>query len=388
MCRGQNEWLTVERAADLSRQLRQLIRDVGLDARIRISLPGGGLTMRGYPRMLEDLVRKGAEFDAVEVPLKYTIKPILKTIDMLSLKDLQDATEEQYAHALAMLAFLRIGLRGISRDDVPIFLKLSVDNLIPHIMAVLLLAPKARRLRNLVKGLKAKQLEPWIKKQQQKYSDWPFTPDLIFEALEEGADAVVLFDSEKMPVFLPDPSRPESAYIPAAEGGYSIQGGAVAGKAIAKDTLKYTFEIARSLTECGIDSASRIVSSGGCDSGLDVVSRLSLGASSVEMCTVLLKEGAAGLVRVLRELDAQLSSFGRPWQELCALAQKKQVVGEIYLDLEFQRNVDKCECDECAAICWRSGDSAKRLRTWPPSGCIRCASCLTLCHNGGLASPN
>ena len=384
ICRGQHTSLGLDKAAEITKNLRKWFKYKKCDVSIKISLEAKVLPT-AHINQLEKLNELGAEFDGVELALKYPYKLIQKKYegdDPLDLNVIRNTTIEQYGTALFILGCIRIGLERIGKKNLPIFLKLSMDNLEPELMAVLLLEPGHDRFKSLMNSILKEH-----DKMRDRAKDGPVVPTIndLKKAILRKTDCVVLYDSEKMPFFLPDMKDPRQTIIPKSEGGYHPKGGALTGKALAKDSMKSVYSVYRHLRECGVSPEDRIIASGGCDSGESLATRLVLGASGVEVCTSLIAEGAFGLERIAREYSETCVRWNMNFREIQGIAHKCLVKRELSREGKFDDRVEKCSCEKCTSICWRTSEYAKDKDDWPPEGCVMCGSCVTLCQTGRLS---
>lgn len=373
LCRGEGEWLSVSEAAELSNWIREKTKD--LPIKIKLSLPAMAPFSK-YNKILEDLKKNGAEFDIVEAPLKYLHKKA-KEIDISNLQNLYDIVEFEFLKSFYTLIFIRAALKKNDYSEIPISLKIAPENFNPHILGSWLLAPKNRYFEGLL--TKAIQgVQSTLSKE-----DRDFFADVIEK--EEGADFLVLFDSEKFPVFIPSPSNFRTSILAATEGGYCKKGGAIAGKAIAKDSLKYVYLTYRNKNRMEKENF-RIISSGGCDSGYDLATRLIFGASFVELCTSILRNSLSILERIEEEFKLLLRDWNidiKEWNKLIGVAHDNPPEKDDYHAPKF--SISECEvCDECKVWCWAANKWAKDVRRWPTNLCEKCTGCMYLCQKGRI----
>jgi Pyruvate/2-oxoacid:ferredoxin oxidoreductase delta subunit len=378
ICRGQVESLTIEEVSVLSKWLRRELNNKKLPIKIKLSLhcaqPGD------YVETIQDLKSHKAEFDIVEIPLKYVHK--METDRPLNLRILHELTEREFYRSFQNLIWLRVALEFNGLPNVPVSLKMAPENFRPGLLASWLMAPRNPYFKELFEDMKKRVVDDVnCFEVAGKYG---INPKTVREMMrkENGSEYVVLFDSEKFPSFFPSKINPRRSSLIATEAGYPSGGGAMAGKAIEKDSLKYTFETAETMRRIGKDNFG-IISSGGCDNGYDLATRLIFGASLVEICSPLTRYSPVVIENITHQLDAYLKVWGiSDWHSIIGLAHnhltKKEE--EDYLPIDFgDDNVDAClNCGECSVWCWVSNKWAKG-QAWPAELCKECSSCLYLC---------
>lgn len=390
MCRGVSEWPTLENIAKLSKWLREELNRLNSKAKIKISLPALEPAFP-YINIVEKLVNKKAEFDIVEIPLKYIHKQLIVNTP-LNLGSLHNKIEEEFLKTFEVLLWLRISLLRNKSINNKISLKLAPENFTPASLAPWLFAPQAQHFAPLYKSMKEKFLNdiPIVLKEINKrfryrYKDLTISEIERIIENEKGCEFIVLFDSEKFPTFFPDPSDYRKSILISAESSYPRGGGAITGNAIAKDSLKCTYETYYNTNIRIGNSNSNIISCGGCDSGYDLATRLIYGASLVELCTSILKNSFNIINKICDEFYSLLDKWGVcDWKDLIGFAHNKATErrDEVYFPLNFpSNNLTNCKkCNNCTVWCWYNDVWAKGTK-WPPKKCKQCGACISLCKH-------
>ncbi len=389
ICRGHGEWLTIEKVSKLSQDVNKILKEKKIHSKIAISLPSFDKSSRGsYPFIISKLKEKKAEFDIVELALKYQHK-IIAYKKILNLNELQNQILNEFVANFSALIWLRIALEKNDFQKKIISLKLSMDNHQPDLLATWLSKPNHPNFKILIDTAKEIILNDNNSFETAKKYGFDINQKEMNEFInkERGSEIIIIFDSEKFPTFFPNFDNYKTSLLLATEKGYPNGGGALVGKSIAKDSLKYTYLISDYFRPLGIET--KIISSGGCDSGYDLATRLIFGASMVSICTVLIREPRNGFNRIVKEFIELLKKWKiKNWENLIGISldksTKKDDEQHYPVKLSINKNI-KCACSECLAGCWYSGNYVKNSKHWPKEKeCLECTSCITLCKNNKI----
>jgi len=342
--------------------------------------------VHGYQTILNKLRKFDAKFDLIEVPCKYLHKTIIKSYrnrreDFFSRSITGGVVVQEFYIVIKTLIDIRKALECAKFEkNFPVIFKLSLDNLYPEYLASFLSYPNHKvfdQLKALIEKLLDTSTDAWTSNEKKRFKD-----DL---KNLEGVDGVIMFDSEKYPIFLPDLTNIRKSFLIGAEEGYAVDG-ALAGKTIAKDSIKYTYityDILSRLTSHSVPKP-KILSSGGCDSAFDIISRMIFGASGVEICTAILQNDEHFLSNIWNEFQNYLNSQGfSNLNDVIGLAhQETYKKAEEYKPIQV--DITNCRgCSNCTVYCWHGamGFNLERKRVVNNSRCVGCTACKWLCQH-------